>query len=95
MSDTPVRINTAYGLEVFNMLQDQNADYFKRGLRDEFRERCSIDYTIQEKYLEFFLDDEILSRLYPMNEHDTEGFEIFNAQSDVCTALKYFSGEYK
>ena len=93
MSYIPIRINTQHGLEIYNILQEQYVDYFKRGFLVEFRNRCLDDYIIQEKYLEYFLDNDALSRLYPMTEHDAVGFDVFNSQSDVCTCLKYFSGE--
>lgn len=87
----PIYLSTAFGMEQFSILGSQFADYSNRGLREEFRERCRNDLTIQEKYLEYFLESEEMSARYKLNEEDVVGFKIFNEHSDVCSCLKYYS----
>lgn len=88
----PIRLNTKLGLEQFNILVEQRNNYTKLGLSDEFVDRCKTDLASQETYLEFFLDSEALAKKYKMDETDSEGFLIFNEQSDVVSSLRYFSG---
>lgn len=89
----PIRINTKYGFEQFNILSGQFAYSFKYGVVEKFRARCKADYMKQKAYLEHFLDDKEFAKRYRMDEEDVEGFRIFNEQSDVCSCLQYFSGE--
>jgi len=93
MSTHPIKLKTTYGHEQFKILFDQRKNYENIGLIEEFKNRCRTDYSIQEKCLTFFLDDNNLSRQYPMNDEDKLGFSIFNEQSDVCSCLNYFSGD--
>lgn len=88
----PVRLNTKPGLEQFTILHEQYVNYNKQNQGLDFKMRCKADLEMQNKYLEYFLDDETLSRKYKMDEADTEGFRIFNEQSDVVTCLRYFAG---
>lgn len=91
----PIRLNTAYGAEQFNILASQMRHYDAIGELQSFRDRCFKDYRMQERNLNFFLDDDSMSMRYKMTEDDTEGFMIFNRQSDVCSCLLYFSGKWK
>jgi len=92
MSISPVRLNTKHGVYQYDILSNQLLSAKKNSTVDEFKERCKEDLEIQERYMEYFLDDEVMSRQYPLNEDDKEGFIFFNEQSDVCTCLRYFSG---
>lgn len=87
----PVKLTTSYGHEQFNILTDQFNLYSKLGLREEFKQRCALDFREQEIHLNYFLDDDIMAARYKMNEEDVEGFDIFNSQHDICSCLKYFS----
>ena len=88
----PIRLNTKFGLAQYDILTKQRERYVKLGLISEFRVRCNEDFKQQEKYLEYFLDDDILSVNYKMNEDDVAGYSIFNIQSDICSCLRYFGG---
>jgi len=89
----PIKLITSYGIEQFDVLFDQFQHYSDLGLREEFKGRCAEDLEVQENYLQFFLDDDIMSRKYKMNEEDVDGWRIFNSQHDLCSALKHFAGK--
>jgi hypothetical protein len=86
----PIRINTAYGVRQFEILSTLNEETKKNDTNDIFVSECSTDFHVQSVYLEYFLDDDKMSRKYKMDSDDDEGFRIFNEQSDLCTVLKYF-----
>jgi len=91
----PVRVNTIYGREQFDILAMQRYEY--RGdsrSADEFKARCFEDHGTVVHYLNYFLEDEDMSRKYKMDETDKEGWSIFNKMSDQASLLKYFAGNF-
>lgn len=87
----PIQLNTSFGMSQFDILQSQFSHHSNMGRREEFKDRCKEDLTIQEKYLEYFLDSDEMAAKYRMNEEDDEGFKIFNEHSDICSCLKFFA----
>lgn len=86
----PIRLNTAYGADQFQILNDQFIHYTKYGMRDDFKLRCQEDLLNEDAYLMEFLDNEQLARQYKMNEDDPIGMELYREHSDIYSALKYF-----
>jgi len=84
---------STYGDNQYSILADQFEFYSKKGMRDEFKQRCQSDLEIQEKYLEFFLEDEEMEKQFKMNEEDKLGMVYFREQSDVCSALRHFANK--
>jgi len=87
----PIKLNTTYGQEQYNILSDQFNFYHKEQEVSEFNDRCKQDHEIQLKYLEYFLNDDKLSSKFKLNEEDEVGFKIFNMQHDICSVLCHFS----
>jgi hypothetical protein len=86
----PIHIVTSTGLEHYSILYKQKEAFEKMGELDAFIDRCKSDFYIQNRYLEYFMDDIQLGVKYKLDEDDVEGFEIFKIQSDICSCLKYF-----
>lgn len=87
----PIRLNTEYGAIQFQILNDQFIFYKKNNQLEDFKSRCKGDLIVQDNYLQYFLDDDIMSKKYKMDDVDAEGWKLFNMQSDICSVLKYFS----
>ena len=88
----PIRLNTSFGREQFSILQTQFKDYKSEDSLDLFQERCLDDYKKMNDYLRFFLEDDVMSRRYKMDETDVDGWKMFNEMSDMVSCLLYFSG---
>lgn len=91
MSDfslTPMPIKTKFGLEQYEILYRQREAHKDDPLG--FAERCRADASTLGTSMEFFIEDEMLNHLYPMDTADVTGWKINNEVSDMITILNYF-----
>jgi uncharacterized protein YkuJ len=88
----PIRINTLFGAEQFDILNIQSNSYKEQNKLGVFQLRCLRDNKLIEDYLKFFLEDKEMMRKYRMDEVDTVGIKIYNQISDIASVLLYFSG---
>lgn len=86
-----IKLITPYGEKYFGIMLDQFILNKDMGLGTEFKNKCKEDSICQDKYLQFFLDDDIISKRYKLDEGDIAGWKYFRTQTDICAVLKYFS----
>ena len=88
----PIRLNTIYGNEQFNILHKQFLGYKSDGKTIEFSNRCLVDYRKISDYLKYFQENKQMMKKHKMDEDDIEGWRMFNEMSDMLSGLLHFSG---
>lgn len=88
----PFRVETIFGEGQFTELFKQMESYKANGVLEQFKERCLEDSAKLSEYLTYFLEDDEMTRQYPMTTDDKEGWRIMREMSDMITCLNYFAG---
>lgn len=87
----PLVLKTKFGRNQFYLLNDQYNLYKDFKSLIDFKKRCNEDYIKINHYLNYFLEDDYLSKTHTLNEKDKTGWEHLNKMCDVAASLKYFS----
>lgn len=93
----PIKLITLFSTDQYNILYAQRENYKSKNSTTNlelFKERCKGDYDLLVHYLNYFLEDDAMTKKYKMDESDKEGWRIFNELSETISCLKYFSEQH-
>ncbi len=92
-----VNIQTPDGLDYYYHTNGMFDDHKRTGLLKSFTEMLTEERKRVDDEIELFLEDDVFSRKYKMNDTDMEGWAWWKTMADYSATLRHFErrGQYE
>lgn len=86
----PVHVQTKAGLEYCSFINTEYFKFKKDGILGFFKDLCSRELNRIRQNLDYFLDDDDLSKDFKLNSDDPTGWGVYRELDDRFAILSHY-----